>query len=73
MQFDQSEYAKNVIKQYQVASITRNDAANKLIKESNVVMLDKSVVVKPEKTEYTVSIDKVSDGTLKDGVFDITC
>ena len=65
---DASDYAKKVIDQYNNADITRNDAANKLIKESNVVMLDKSVVVKPSKTEYTVSIDKVSEGTLKDGV-----
>ena len=65
---DASKYADKVITQYNDADITRNDAANKLIKESNVVMLDKSVVVKPSKTEYTVSIDKVSEGTLKDGV-----
>lgn len=61
---DQTEYTKAIVGKYNDADLTRDEAAARLIKESNVVMLGKSVVVKPSKTEYTVTIDHATKGAL---------
>ncbi len=61
---DQTPYTTAIVAKYNRAELTRDEAAARLIKESNVVMLGKSVIVKPTSTEYTLTIDKASGGAL---------
>ncbi|MBR5318906.1 MAG: hypothetical protein IKU46_04845 [Peptococcaceae bacterium] len=65
---DQTDYTKAIVAKYDAADLTRDEAAARLIKEAAVVMLDNTVIVKAATTEYTVSVEKATNGVLKDGV-----
>ena len=61
---DQNKFTDAIYKKYVAADMTGNEAAQRMIKESNVVMLSKAVTVKASKTEYTLTFDKANKGTL---------
>ena len=65
---DQTDYTKAIVAKYDAADLTRDEAAARLIKEAAVVMLDNTVIVKAATTAYTVSVEKATNGVLKDGV-----
>jgi len=52
---DQNTFTDGIYDKYQEVAYTRDEAAKKLIDESNVIMTDKTVTVKASKNEYKVS------------------
>ena len=66
---ENNNYNKGVVARYNDAEITRAEAAELLIKETNIVMLDNTVVVKAVAKTYEIeAVKNITVDTDEDGV-----